>query len=345
MRLSLMAITLSLSVCAADSGGVFGSDGDSSKVIRAGMIGLDTSHVPAFAKIFNSADAKGDFAKIEIVAAYPGGTDMPASRDRVEGFTEQIRDLGIEIVDTIPELLERVDVVLLESVDGRIHLQEAVPVIRAGKPLFIDKPVAGSLADAIAIYDFAKAEGVPIFSSSSLRYSPSIQELLTDEELGDLVGAVAWGSCSYQPGTPDLYFYGIHGVEILYTLMGPGCQTVTRTHTADTDIVTGGWSDGRLGTYRGIRKHKAEFGAMAFGTKAIKKSGPTGGYQHLCEQIAEFFVSGQPPIDPDTTIEMFAFMEAADESKRRGGGPVQIDEVMGKAREQATQRLESVTQR
>src|SRR2546430_15084483 len=99
--------------------------------LRAGMIGLDTSHVPAFAKIFNNPKATGDVAGIRIVAGYPGGTDIPASRDRVGKFTEQLRGMGIEIVDTIPKLLEKVDVVFLESVDGRIHLQEAIPVLKA----------------------------------------------------------------------------------------------------------------------------------------------------------------------------------------------------------------------
>src|SRR5262245_39515536 len=92
------------------------------KSLRAGMLGLDNSHVPAFAKIFNSVAAAGDLAGLKVVAGYPGGTDIPASRDRVAGFTEQIRDMGIEIVDSIPKLLEKVDVVLIESVDGRVHL-------------------------------------------------------------------------------------------------------------------------------------------------------------------------------------------------------------------------------
>src|SRR6185503_13380066 len=145
-----VAMFLSLSVRAAEQAS-----------LRAGMIGLDTSHVPAFAKIFNNPQASGDLAGIKVVAGYPGGTDIPMSRDRVKGFTEQLRGMGIEIVDTIPQLLEKVDVVLLESVDGRIHLQEAIPVIQADKPLFIDKPVAGSLADAIVIYDLAKKQNVP----------------------------------------------------------------------------------------------------------------------------------------------------------------------------------------
>src|SRR5947208_1663761 len=184
--------------------------------LRAGMIGLDTSHVPAFASIFNNPKATGDLAGIKVVAGFPGGTDIPASRDRVKGFTGQLRGMGIEIVDSIPKLLEKVDAVLLESVDGRIHLQEAIPVIKAGKPLWIDKPAAGSLADAIVIYELAKKHNVPCFSASSLRFNSGLQEVLKDEKVGSIVGALTWGSCSYSPGTPDMFFYGIHGIEPLF---------------------------------------------------------------------------------------------------------------------------------
>lgn len=300
--------------------------------IRAGMIGLDTSHVPAFAKIFNNPKATGDLSGIKIVAGYPGGTDLPASRDRVKGFTEQLRGMGIEIVETIPQLLEKVDVVLLESVDGRIHLQEATPVIKAGKPLFIDKPLAGSLADAIAIYDLAKKHNVPCFSSSSLRFAPGIQELARNEKLGTIAGAITWGSCTYQEGTPDMFFYGIHGIEPLYVLMGTGCETVSRVQTKDTDIVTGVWKDGRVGTYRGIRRNKADFGATAFGTKAILHADREGGYDELCREIGRFFKTGQAPVNAGETIEIFAFMEAADESKRQGGAPVSLKDVLAKGR-------------
>ncbi|HKS35539.1 MAG TPA: Gfo/Idh/MocA family oxidoreductase [Verrucomicrobiae bacterium] len=307
-------------------------------LIRAGMIGLDTSHVPAFAKLFNNPNATGDLAGIRIVAGYPGGTDIPASRDRVKGFTEGLRTNGVEIVDTIPKLLEKVDVVLIESVDGRIHLQEAIPVIKAGKPLFIDKPVAGSLADAIAIYELAQKHNVPCFSSSSLRFG-GIQELVKNEKLGTIAGAITWGSCSYQEGTPDMFFYGIHGIEPLYALMGTGCETVTRIQTKDTDLVSGVWKDGRVGTYRGIRKNNAAFGAIAFGSKAIVPAGREGGYEGLCREIGRFFKTRQPPVSAEETIEIFAFMEAADESKRQGGAPVPLASVLAKARAEAAAKL------
>src|SRR5216117_3389701 len=307
--------------------------------LKAGMIGLDTSHVPAFAKIFNNSKATGDVAGIKVVAGFPGGTDIPASRDRVGKFTEQLRGMGIEIVDSIPKLLQKVDVVLLESVDGRIHLQEAIPVIQAGKPLFIDKPVAGSLADAIVIYDLAKKHSVPCFSSSSVRFSPGIQELLKNDALGTIAGAITWGSCTYQEGTPDMFFYGIHGIEPLYVLMGTGCETVSRIQTKDTDLVSGVWKGGRVGTYRGIRHNKEGFGAVAFGSKSIVPAGKEGGYEELCREIGRFFKTGKPPVLAEETIEIFAFMEAADESKRQGGAPVALAGVLAKAKAEAASKL------
>jgi predicted dehydrogenase len=308
--------------------------------IRAGMIGLDTSHVPAFTGIFNDPKATGDLAGIKVVAGYPGGTDIPASRDRVKGFTEKVRAMGVEIVDTIPALLEKVDVVLLESVDGRIHLAEAIPVIKAGKPMFIDKPVAGSLADAIAIYDLAKKHNVPIFSSSALRFHEGLQQLRANEKLETIEGAMTWGSCTYQDGTPDMFFYGIHGIEPLFVLMGTGCETVSRIQTKDTDLVSGVWRGGRIGAYRGIRRNQADFGAVAFGSKAIlHATSRSGGYGQLCREIGRFFKTRKPPVSADETIEIFAFMEAADESKRQGGVPVSLAEVMAKAKTEAATKI------
>ncbi len=309
------------------------------KPIRAGMIGLDTSHVVAFARIFNSPKADGDVVGIKVVAGYPGGTDIPASRDRVGKFTEQLRGMGIEIVDSIPALLEKVDVVLLESVDGRIHLQEAIPVIRAGKPLFIDKPLAGSLADAVVIYELAKQHSVPCFSSSSSRFGPGLEELKKSDEVGTLAGAAVWGPCSYQEGTPDLFFYGIHGVEALFTLMGTGCETVARVQAADADQVTGVWEGGRVGTYRGIRRNKASSGAVAFGTKGIVASSKWATYEDLCRAIARFFRTGKPPVRPEETLEILAFMEAADQSKMKGGASVSLADVIARAKAEATVKL------
>ena len=305
---------------------------DSPKLLRAGIVGLDTSHVPAFTKLFNNPKADGDLAGIKVVAGYPGGTDMPASRDRVAKFTETVRGMGVEIYDTIPKLLEKVDVVLLESVDGRIHLEEAREIFKAGKPVFIDKPIAGTLAEAIAIFELAKRHNVKVFSSSSSRFGEELRSLIGNEAAGDTLGAATWGPCSYQAGTPDMFFYGVHGIEALFTLMGTGCESVSRTKGANNDQVTGVWKDGRIGTYRGIVKGKADFGAVVYGSKGILQASKAVSYDALCRQIGKFFRTGVPPVSAEETIEIFAFMEAADECLRQGGKPVAIADVLAKAK-------------
>lgn len=308
-----------------------------SKTLRAGMIGLDTSHAPAFARLFAELKLPPDIAAVRVTAAFPGGSDdIPASRDRVKGYTKNLADMGAEIVDSIPALLEKVDVVLVMSVDGRPHLAQAAPAIRAGKRLYIDKPLAGSLADAIAIARLAEKHNVPWFSASSLRFSPGfLDKRAGNEQVGQVIGCDAWSPCSLEPHHPDLFWYGIHGVEVLFTIMGPGCQTVTRVNSPGTDVVVGLWKDGRIGTFRGIRQGRADYGAMVFGTKGVVPAGPFAGYKPLVEEIARFFTTGKPPVSPRETLEIMAFMEAADESKRQGGAPVSIESVMKKASEQA----------
>jgi hypothetical protein len=300
------------------------------KPLRAGIIGLDTSHVGAFTGVINDPKATGDLADVKIVAAFPGGSpDLPSSWDRVKGYTEDLRKKGVEIVPSIDELLKKVDVVFLESVDGRPHLKQARPVIAARKPLFIDKPMAGSLADVIVIFELAKEAGVPCFSSSSLRYSADTQAIRNGTSpLGKPLNVVAFGPYNTEPHHPDLFWYGVHGVETLYTIMGPGCKTVTREAP---DRVAGVWADGRKGTYQG----KNGYGAEVEGTKGKGMVGKYEGYKPLVVEVCKFFKTGKAPVAAEETIELFAFMEAADESKRMGGAPVSIESVLAKARQAA----------
>jgi predicted dehydrogenase len=238
--------------------------------------------------------------------------------------------MGVEIVGSIDELLTKVDAVLLESVDGRPHLEQVRPVLKAHKPVFIDKPMAGSVADAIEIFRLAKELGTPCFSSSSLRFGPDISSIRTKSDVGDVLGCTVYSPCSLEEHHPDLFWYGIHGVEMLYTVMGPGCVSVTRTHTAGADVVTGLWSDGRIGTFRGLRDGKTGYGGVVFGSKGIRPLEIRSNYEPMLVEIVKFFKSGKSPINPDETIELLAFMEAADVSKTQHGAPVKLSEVMQK---------------
>lgn len=299
-----------------------------SKLLKVGIIGLDTSHCIAFTKQINARDPKKPTINMQVVAAFPGGSeDLPSSRDRVAGYTKQIAQMGVEIVDSIDALLPKVDAVLLESLDGRKHLEQVVPIFRSGKRVFIDKPLANDLTQAIAIDLVGKHFKAQWFSSSSLRFSATIAKYRDEKYQGKISGAIAWSPCSTDPTHVDLFWYGIHGVETLYTAMGTGCRQVVRTHTQGTDVVVGTWEDGRLGTFQGIRAGASGFGMVVFGDKSIEQDAKFDGYEPLVYQIDQF-LNGQPaPVSNAETLEIMTFMQAASESKNRGGQPVQLSEI------------------
>ncbi len=303
---------------------------------KVGIIGLDTSHCIEYTKTLNDPKAGSEFAGYKVVAAYPtaGSSDLPSSINRLAGFTEQVKQQGVEIVSSIEELLKKVDVVLLETVDGRKHLEQALPVIKAGKRMFIDKPVAASLSDAIAIFDAAKHYNVPVFSSSSLRYIGDAQEIAAGK-IGKVLGADTYGPCEIEKTHPDLFWYGIHGIEALFTVMGTGCKSVIRVHTENTDMVVGTWKDNRVGSYRGTRYPGYLFGGTVFGDKKTLVLGEYKGYNPLLIKIIEFFRTGVVPVSPEETLEICAFMEAADESKLKGGVSVDLETAIQRAEKKA----------
>jgi predicted dehydrogenase len=294
---------------------------------RIGIIGLDTSHSIAFAKALNAKDAAVVFQGYKVVAAFPyGSRDILSSSERIPGYTEEVQKYGVEIVGSITELLKKVDFVMLETNDGRLHLEQALEVIQAGKSMFVDKPVTASLSDAIILYETARSHNVPIFSSSSLRYITGIEELLNGK-IGAITGALTFSPAKFEKTHPDLFWYGIHGVETLFAIMGTGCTSVSRVSSDHTDQVTGIWVDGRIGAFRGIRSGKGDYGGIVFGEKGILSLGGYSGYNPLLVQIIRFFDSGVVPVKSEETLEILAFMEAADLSKARNGIPVELSTV------------------
>jgi predicted dehydrogenase len=310
------------------------------KDLRIGIIGLDTSHSVAFTQLLNGENPPEWAAGARVVAAYPKGSpDIESSTSRVPGYTEDVRKLGVEIVDSIEALLEKVDAVCLETNDGRPHLEQVLPVLKARKPVFVDKPIAGTLSDAVAIFEAARHYDVPLFSSSSLRWIVGGQDV-RNGSIGAVTGADMYSPCSLEATHPDLFWYGIHGVEALFTVMGAGCESVSRTSTPDFDVAVGTWNGGRIGTFRGIRKGQGGYGGTVFGENGKVTLDQYGGYGPLVEAIVHLFRTGEAPVTEAETLEIYAFMEAADESKRQGGVPVTLESVLAKAREQAAATLD-----
>jgi len=302
--------------------------------LRLGIIGTDTSHVIAFAKFFNDPLSPDHVPGAVIVAAYKGGSpDLESSRSRVDQYAEELRTKWkVKFYPDIPSLCKNVDAILLESVDGRVHLEQVKPVFAAHKPVFIDKPLAATLADTQEIAKLGKQAGVPWFSASSLRYG----EIATQMKFPDASGAITWGPGPLEPTHQlDLSWYAIHPIELLYALMGRGCVEVSRTYTPDADILVGRWKDGRIGTVRVLRPY-GPYGAVVFRTKppANGKAGSTvvaqsdpkmlEGYRPMLVEIVKFFETKEPPVSNEETLEIFAFMDAALRSKEAGGAPQKL---------------------
>lgn len=314
--------------------------GENVTEMKLGIIGLDTSHVPAFTKEFHREPVSDPaLAGFRVVAAYPhGSADIESSASRIPKYTAEMVEMGVEITESIADLLTKVDAVLLETNDGRLHLEQAIEVFKAGKPVFIDKPTGSRLAEVVAIYRAAEKFKVPMFSSSSLRFSPGAQEV-RGGKFGTVLGCNAYSPCALEPTHVDLYWYGIHGVESLFTCMGPGCEQVTHQSTKDSELATGIWSGGKIGTFRGIREGSGGYGGTVFGDRGIGPIGPYGGYRPLVIEIAKFFRSQETPVSAVETIQIYAFMQAALLSKQRGGVPVTMKEVMASAEAEATELL------
>ena len=301
--------------------------------LKIGVIGMDTSHVTAFTKLLNDTTAPDHVPGGKVVAAFKSGSaDIPSSIGRVEEYaTVMQRDFGVKFVPTIEELCREVDCVLLLSVDGRPHLAQAGPVIAAKKRLFIDKPIGGTLRDAVEIFRLAKEAGVPVFTSSAYRYYDSMTEL-KKTDVGEIRSAISYGPAHLEEHHPDMFWYGVHPAEALFTVLGRGCESVVRTHSAETDVITGAWSGGRIGVLHALRTKPLPHKVTVFGDKGFAEQKSAGdSYAPLVREIMQFFQTGTAPVSAEETLELMAFMEAADESKRRDGQPVKLSEVLAAA--------------
>lgn len=294
--------------------------------IPIGIIGLDTSHCIAFTKYINGQDNG-----FKVVAAYTTfSKDIASSYDRVDGFTQQMKESGIQIVETIEQLLELVDCILLETVDGRLHLKQAEQVFKSGKPIFIDKPVAASLKEVVMIYEAAKKFKVNTFSTSGTRYMSQAQAV-RNGSIGEVFGANTFSPISYEPSHSDLFWYGIHGVELLFTVMGQGCTRVRRVRTSKYDYAIGEWEDGKIGTFCGIAQGEKGYGGQAFGTTKLTDLGQWEGYEAMIDVVLQYFRTKEASVDPSETLEIYAFMEAAKVSSERNEEWVTLKSVLGEA--------------
>ncbi len=297
--------------------------------LRIGIIGTDSSHAEQFTLRLNDTANPNYVPGARVVSAFPSGSkDLALSQDRIEGFTATLRDkLGVRIVGSIQEAVDSVDAIMLLSLDGRPHLAELRAVAGLKKPVFLDKPVAASLKDVVEIYQVAEEAGTPIFSASSVRWYPGVAEVAA-AAAGTTSGAISYGPAHPLEHHPDLFFYGIHPTEALFTVLGAGCVSVVCSKADAMTVATGTWRDGKLGTLFAIHQGAQDYKVIRFGSDKIVEQRTTGDYTPLIREIVTFFKTGTPPVSAAQTIEIYAFMEAANESRRLGGRPVTLRDVL-----------------
>ena len=309
---------------------------------RIGIIGCDTSHSVAFAKIAN-VDKDPRVAGFRVTCAYKwGSTAIASSTSRYEKYIPQMQEMGVVMKGSIADLLNDCDGVLLETCDGVPHYRQALEVFKSGKPCFIDKPVAADLADVVRIVEAGKQYGAKWFCTSALRFLPGVAETRAGKH-GKIRCVETWTPLDVEPTQSRYYWYAIHGAEPLFAALGTGCESVRAFSSGCDDILTGTWADGRLGVMHATPwKKGAGYGGMAFPEDDYHPEpvlfGKYLGYPPLLASIVEFFRTGKSPVTPEETLEIYAFLSAAEQSHAQGGAEVRIADVLVAARQAARNR-------
>lgn len=290
--------------------------------LKIGLIGLDTSHVVAFTRLLNDASQEFHVPGGRVVAAFAGGSpDLKVSYSRVDKFTAQLQEeYDVALLDSPEAVTRQCDAVLLTAVDGRAHPTLFEAIAPFGKPVFVDKPFAVSSNAAQAMLQLAQQHDVRLMSCSSLRFACPLVEAL--RSIQDVRGADCSGPMELLPEMPGLFWYGIHTVEMLYAALGTGCRTVHAVTNDDHDLITGNWTDGRIGTVRGNRMGNNKFYAIVHGPKSSQfadaSNHPRPFYAALLQQVMTMFQGAPSPISLEETLEIIRFIEAANQSRTTG---------------------------
>ena len=275
--------------------------------MKLGIIGLDSSHAVQFSRILNGEREPFHIGGHPVTAAYPGpvSQDFDMSRDRMENFTREVAgDWGVKLYSSIAEVMKNSDAVFLEQVDARRRLEQFREMVCFGKPIYVDKPFALNTADCREMFKLAEQYGVPVLSTSSLRFADGLTAALKQCEWHSVIGADFFGPMPFTATQPGYFWYGVHMADMLYRTMGTGCSKVSVIHT------------------RGNRCGNGNFGGTIFhesGSVFIDVSQDKRGYYEcLVEQIIRMFDTGQSPVTRQEMTEVVRFLEAAGESLTTG---------------------------
>ena len=210
---------------------------------------------------------------------------------------------------------------MLEINDPAFHLEYFEKCAALGKPIYLDKPVAGNVADTKKIYEIAKKYNVRFFSASSLRFDIDLEETLENNDI-DVKSAVIWGPVGVAAAGSSIVWYGVHTFEMLERIMGIGAESVTVVNDEKGHVCTVAYPDGRRGIVELTRK-AYRYGALLRDDAAneimIRVGGRVPFYARLIKHIDSFFRGDDSAGVPlDESMEIMKMLEAADISSTTG---------------------------
>lgn len=244
-------------------------------------------------------------------------TDDPADAPRVAAASRIAH-----VVKRPEDVIGKVDAVVIATDDGNDHILRSRPFIEAGLPVFIDKPLASNMPDLRQFVTWQRG-GKRLLSTSGLRYAPEIASLPM-AELGDLRWITSFTCKSWER-------YGIHALEGIYPLMGPGFISVRSASKSGSDVVHLHHRNGVEVTLAAINDAYGSFAAMhIYGTKGHRAVTHTDTYTAFRRQLVTFidFVrTGELPFPFDETIELMLIIIAGIRSREQNGAEVPLAQL------------------
>lgn len=238
-------------------------------------------------------------------------TDSAEDADKVAKFARIPH-----VVGRPEDVVGEVDAVMIATDDGDGHVRRARPFVEAGLPVFIDKPLADNVEDLRTFRSWQK-DGARLLSSSGLRYAAEFSQL-ADFPWQWITGVTCntWRR------------YGIHVLEPVYCLTGPGYLTVRAFEQSPDQFVYLRHHSGRQVTVAVLPRARAVFGSFhAYGEegeRTVRFSDTFSAFQSQMRAFVDFAASGRPPYPFEHTVEMMAILTAAEESRRQGGIEIEL---------------------
>ena len=287
-------------------------------MIRIGVVNIDVSHPRAFSEYLKEGN------RARYVAVYNDGF---RGDDEVEGFMKKYK--LEKRCQSIEELAEMVDVGFVQSCNWDNHIKEAMPFIEKGKPVFIDKPIVGSVADCKKLEELAE-KGAVILGSSSVRYAEEIQNFiaLPVEERGEILSV-------YGTAGVDEFNYAIHIVEAIHELAGSEPVSTNFAGRAEreglvSETFTVRFANGITGTYTTCHGQWHQFEVVIMTTKSTYyfQVDTSKIYGALLDRICDYMETGENKLAPVAKInQAIKIMLAGRLSRENGGGAVKIEDI------------------